>query len=167
MNDSTLGSIIDEWGGVIQTGPFGSQLHQHDYADEGVPVVMPKDIRDGRIDENGIARIPENKANQLSRHFLKTGSVVFPRRGEIGKCAYIREEQAGFLCGTGCIKIEPPEEILRSKFLYYYLGLRQCIEWLERNAIGTTMLNLNTKILAGLKVPLMSLKKRNYTGSPR
>lgn len=161
MSASTLSAIIEEWGGLIQTGPFGSQLHQHDYTEEGIPVVMPKDIRNGRVDENGIARIPESKARQLSRHFLKAGSVVFPRRGEISKCAYINDEQAGFLCGTGCIKIEPPEEKLRSKFLYYYLGLRQSVEWLERNAVGTTMLNLNTKILGGLKVPLLTPRKQD------
>ena len=28
----------------IQTGPFGSQLHQSDYAKEGTPVIMPKDL---------------------------------------------------------------------------------------------------------------------------
>jgi len=134
----TLGEIIQEHGGLIQTGPFGSQLHQYDYTKEGIPVVMPKDIRDGRICEVGVARVPEAKASQLSRHYLKAGSVVFPRRGEISKCAYIDEEQEGFLCGTGCIKIEPPEEILRSKFLYYHLGLRHSIDWLERNAVGTT-----------------------------
>ena len=155
MSAPTLSEIVNKWGGLIQTGPFGSQLHQHDYSEQGTPVVMPKDICNGRVDESGIARIPESKASQLSRHFLKTGSVVFPRRGEISKCAYIREEQAGFLCGTGCIKIEPPEEKLRSKFLFYYLGLRQSVEWLERNAVGTTMLNLNTKILGGLKVPIL------------
>ena len=161
MSTPTLSEIVQAWGGLIQTGPFGSQLHQHDYAEQGVPVVMPKDIRNGRVDESGIARIPEGKANQLSRHFLKAGSVVFPRRGEISKCAYIDEDQAGFLCGTGCIKIEPPEEKLRSKFLFYYLGLRQSVEWLERNAVGTTMLNLNTKILGGLRVPLLPLKKQD------
>ena len=155
MRASTLGEVIDKWGGVIQTGPFGSQLHQHEYSEEGIPVVMPKDIRDGRVDESGIARVADSKARQLSRHFLKPNSIVFPRRGEISKCAYIGEEQAGFLCGTGCLKIEPPEEQLRSKFLFYFLGLRQSVEWLERNAVGTTMLNLNTKILAGLKVPLL------------
>ena len=161
MSTSTLSEIVEAWGGLIQTGPFGSQLHQHDYSEQGIPVVMPKDIRNGRVDESGIARIPEDKASQLSRHFLKAGSVVFPRRGEISKCAYINEEQAGFLCGTGCIKIEPPEEKLRSKFLFYFLGLRQSVEWLERNAVGTTMLNLNTKILGGLKVPLLAPKKQD------
>jgi type I restriction enzyme, S subunit len=161
MSTSTLSEIVKAWGGLIQTGPFGSQLHQHDYSEQGVPVVMPKDIRNGRVDESGIARIPEGKARQLSRHSLKAGSVVFPRRGEISKCAYINEEQAGFLCGTGCIKIEPPEEKLRSKFLFYFLGLRQSVEWLERNAVGTTMLNLNTKILGGLNIPLLAPKKQD------
>ena len=28
----------------IQTGPFGSQLHQSDYSEKGTPVVMPKDL---------------------------------------------------------------------------------------------------------------------------
>jgi len=161
MSTSTLGEIVNAWGGLIQTGPFGSQLHQHDYSEKGIPVVMPKDIRNGRVDESSIARIPEEKASQLSRHFLKAGSIVFPRRGEISKCAYIDEEQAGFICGTGCITIEPPEEKLRSKFLFYFLGLRQSVEWLERNAVGTTMLNLNTKILSGLKVPLLAPKKQD------
>lgn len=161
MSTSTLSEIIKEWGGLIQTGPFGTQLHQHEYSERGIPVVMPKDICNGRIEESGIARIPESKAGQLSRHSLKAGSVVFPRRGEISKCAYITEEQAGFLCRTGCIKIEPPEERLRSKFLFYFLGLRQSVEWLERNAVGTTMLNLNTKILGGLKVPLLPPREQD------
>lgn len=161
MKTATLSEIVETWGGLIQTGPFGSQLHQHEYSEEGIPVVMPKDIRNGRVDESSIARVPETKANQLSRHFLKAGSVVFPRRGEIGKCAYVSEDQAGFLCGTGCIKIEPPEEKLRSKFLFYFLNLRQSVEWLERNAIGTTMLNLNTKILGNLQIPLLEPKKQD------
>ena len=161
----TLGEIVEKYGGLIQTGPFGSQLHQSDYSEEGIPVIMPKNIRDGRVDESGIARIPEIKARSLSRHFLKSGSIVFPRRGEIGKCAYIDTDQEGFLCGTGCIKIEPPENALRSKFLYYYLGLRQVVEWLERHAVGTTMLNLSTKILGGLRIPLLPPKTQDSIAS--
>ncbi|OPY86289.1 MAG: EcoKI restriction-modification system protein HsdS [Syntrophus sp. PtaU1.Bin208] len=161
MRFTALGAIVKEYGGIIQTGPFGSQLHQNDYTEHGIPVVMPKDIRGGRVDESCVARIPETKAQALSRHLLKVGSIVFPRRGEINKCAYIGEDQIGYLCGTGCLKIETPETILRSKFLYYYLGIGQVVKWLERNAVGTTMLNLNTKILGGISVPLLSLNTQD------
>ena len=47
--DTTLGQVCDEVEGVIQTGPFGSQLHESDYLPTGIPVVMPKDIIEGRI----------------------------------------------------------------------------------------------------------------------
>lgn len=154
----TLASIIAEHGGAIQTGPFGSQLHQSDYASEGIPFVMPKDIVDGRVNEATVARVPEEKARQLSRHFLKAGDIVFPRRGDIGKCALIRVEQEGFLCGSGCLKIQVPPEVYVPRFLYYYLGLRHTVEWLERNAVGTTMLNLSEKIVGGLPLPIIALR---------
>lgn len=158
----SLAEIISEHGGLIQTGPFGSQLHQHEYAEFGVPVVMPKDIVAGGIDEGTVARVTDQKADQLSRHALKVGDIVFPRRGEISKCALISEAQAGFLCGTGCLKIELPQSMMLPKFVRYYLGLPHIVEWLERNAVGTTMLNLNTRILGGVRVPIISLAEQRY-----
>lgn len=154
---SELGEIIDQHGGLIQTGPFGSQLKQSEYAETGIPVVMPKDISSGRIDTSSIARVPEEKAESLARHSLKIGSIIFPRRGDIGKCAIIKDDNEGFLCGTGCIKIELPADRLDSVFLYYYLTQPVVTGWLERNAIGSTMLNLNTKIIARLPIPDLEL----------
>ena len=58
----TLGELVKSYGGKIQTGPFGSQLHQHDYKQEGIPVIMPKDIINDRIDTESIARIGEDDA---------------------------------------------------------------------------------------------------------
>ncbi|MBL8207519.1 MAG: hypothetical protein JNM09_25025, partial [Blastocatellia bacterium] len=40
---TTIGDVCDRFGGGVQTGPFGSQLHASDYSDEGTPVVMPQD----------------------------------------------------------------------------------------------------------------------------
>ena len=61
---------------AIQTGPFGSQLHQSDYSDMGVPVVMPKDIRNGRIDETAIARVEDHHVDRLSRHKISEGDIL-------------------------------------------------------------------------------------------
>ncbi len=160
MTDCTLRGICSRDGGLIQTGPFGSQLHQSDYTETGVPVVMPKDIVHGRVATEGIACISERKANELSRHFLRAGSIAMPRRGDIGKRAFINQEQAGFLCGTGCIQIVVPIEVMKPRYLYYFLGQRHVVEWLERNAIGTTMLNLNTKIIGGVQIPSVSIESQ-------
>ena len=55
----TLGEICDEGGGEVRTGPFGSQLHESDYSPSGIPVVMPKDIIEGKISELSIARVSD------------------------------------------------------------------------------------------------------------
>ncbi|MGD9663578.1 MAG: restriction endonuclease subunit S, partial [Porticoccaceae bacterium] len=103
--DSTLGEICDVGGGEIKTGPFGSQLHQSDYEEVGTPVVMPKDIIEGRIEEAGIARVGASHVERLTQHKLKLGDIVYGRRGDIGRQALVRHENIGWLCGTGCLKI--------------------------------------------------------------
>jgi type I restriction enzyme S subunit len=117
---STLRELAARDEGLIQTGPFGSQLHQSDYQSEGIPVIMPKDITDGRLSMETVARVSEESANRLSRHRLKLRSIVVPRRGEITKRVLIRAEQEGWLCGTGCVKIELRGKHLLPEFLYYF-----------------------------------------------
>ena len=145
--DSTLGETVSNDRGLIQTGPFGSQLHQSDYVDEGTPVIMPTDILDGRVTVDRIARVSEETATRLSRHKLKPRTIVLPRRGEITKRAFIREDQEGWLCGSGCLKIEVQETDLVPEFLYYHMALHEVVQWLEQHAVGSTMLNLSAGIV--------------------
>ena len=91
----TLGAICDEVGGIIRTGPFGSQLHQSDYQDEGLPVIMPKNIADSKVSVEGIARIGDEDVERLSQHRLQKDDIVYGRRGDIGRRALITEREAG------------------------------------------------------------------------
>ena len=144
--------MIVEPVGLIQTGPFGSQLHQSDYVSDGIPVIMPKDIDDGRIGTETVARVSEETAMRLCRHRLRPRSIVLPRRGEITKRAWIGNDQAGWLCGTGCLQIVVEGTDLVPEFLYYYMEQDHVVRWLEQHAVGTTMLNLSASIVAGLPV---------------
>ena len=153
----TLGQICDEVGGIIRTGPFGSQLHQSDYQDEGLPVVMPKDIVDGRVSVEGIARIGDEDVERLSQHRLKKGDIVYGRRGDIGRRALITQREAGWLCGTGCLRISLGDSVLDPTFLYYYLGEAKVIGWIYNQAIGATMPNLNTSIIRSIPITYPSL----------
>jgi type I restriction enzyme S subunit len=148
----TLGEICDEVGGVIQTGPFGSQLHESDYVGDGVPVVMPKNILDGKIDRSDIAFISEEEAARLQRHRMSIGDIVYGRRGDIGRRGLIGTRENGWLCGTGCLRVSLGNTIIDPKYLYYYLGQPLVVAWIANQAVGATMPNLNTGILRSVKV---------------
>jgi type I restriction enzyme S subunit len=160
-NVSTLGELAARDGGLIQTGPFGSQLHQAEYETEGVPVVMPTDITDGCISGESVARVSEQTANRLHRHKLKPLSIVLPRRGEITKRAFIREGQEGWLCGTGCLKIEVSGKHLAPEYLYYFMEQGHVSQWLIQHAVGTTMLNLSARIVAALPIRYPTIEVQN------
>lgn len=148
---------LGEISSAIQTGPFGSQLHQSDYSDIGVPVVMPKDIINGCIDESTIARVENHHVERLSRHKISEGDILYARRGDVGKCAYTVFEQQGWLCGTGCLRVTIDKEKALPKFVFFQLQKRETIGWVEKHAIGATMLNLNTSILSDVPIVLPSL----------
>jgi type I restriction enzyme S subunit len=147
-----LGEICDAVGGIIKTGPFGAQLHESDYTDEGIPVVMPKDIIEGRVRVAGIARIGLQDVERLSQHKLEPGDIVYGRRGDIGRQALIGRREAGWLCGTGCLRISLGDKIVDPTFLHYYLRDPRVIRDISNQAVGATMPNLNTKILRGIEV---------------
>jgi type I restriction enzyme S subunit len=163
--DSTLGELAKRDGGLIQTGPFGSQLHQADYHAEGIPVIMPKDIADGRVMVDSVARISEEMATRLGRHRLAPKTIVLPRRGEITKRAFIRDEQEGWLCGTGCLKIELSGIHLAPEYLYYFMEQEHVVQWLLQHAVGTTMLNLSAGIVSKLPVRFPSIETQREIAS--
>ncbi len=142
----------------LQTGPFGSQLHASEYIEDGVPVVMPKDIEGTRISCDDIARIPLSKANELRKHHLEDGDIIFGRRGDIGRCALV-EKGPLMLCGTGCLRARPDDRLF-SAFLIEYLQTWTAQYFLETNAVGQTMLNLNTKILGSLPIAVPPKKEQ-------
>jgi len=159
--DSLYGKIPSHWGEStlaevlggenLQTGPFGSQLHAHEYTREGIPVIMPQDMRNCAVITDKIARIPLERTTSLQKHKVEVGDILFSRRGDIGRHALISDNEKGWICGTGCLRARPRGR-MNPMFLSELLGHRFALEWLNANAVGQTMLNLNTSILGQLPV---------------
>ena len=158
FKDSPIGPIPSNWGvktlgevcdGALQTGPFGSQLHAHEYQEEGVPVLMPKDLKNCRANLETAAKVSQTRAEQLDRHRLNRGDLLFSRRGDVARFALIDEKSEGALCGTGCLKAIPGRAHSPA-YLAHLLQLDVVRAWLEQNAVGQTMPNMNTAILAAL-----------------
>ncbi|WP_257293612.1 restriction endonuclease subunit S [Endozoicomonas sp. YOMI1] len=140
-------------GGYLQTGPFGSQLHAHEYQDEGIPVIMPQDINDGLIDTYEIARITEARASTLAKHRVQPGDIIIARRGELSRAAAITEQETSWLCGTGCFLLR----LKKSELNHYFVASAYRHDIVQRQiaglAVGSTMPSLNNEVMNKLVFP--------------
>ena len=139
---------------LIQTGPFGSQLHASDYIDDGVPIVNPSHIEDGRVRPSAKHSIRFEKASELGRHRLSEGDVIAARRGELGRCAVVDTDAVGYICGTGSLLIRLDENALIPAYFQMLFSSYANRERLAQISEGSTMDNLNAGIVARLPMCL-------------
>lgn len=155
-----LGDILQSCGGHLQTGPFGSQLHAYEYSADGIPVVMPQNIENGQVLIDSIARIPEMRAAQMTRHRLREGDIIIARRGELERAAAIRYDQIGWVCGTGCFIIRLGSSKINPQFLSFAYRYDMVQRQVVAKAVGTTMLSLNNAVMESLFFPYMKVEEQ-------
>ena len=136
----------------IRIGPFGAQLHAYDYVKTGdVPVIMPQDMIDGSISTAKIQRISCVKASELTVHMVEEGDILLPRRGELDRRALVSKSEAGWLCGTGSVRVRVSPGV-SVEAVFRAISSPSTVAWLKAKATGTTMPNLNAGIVA--KIPV-------------
>lgn len=135
----------------FRTGPFGSALHKSDYVVDGVPIINPMHIIDGKLAPTPSMTVTESAAKRLGEFRLRPGEVVIGRRGDMGRCAVVDDKHAGWLCGTGSMIVRPGPR-MDPGFLQLVLSSPVVIAAIEAASVGSTMVNLNQGTLAGLAI---------------
>jgi type I restriction enzyme, S subunit len=152
---TTLGKAT----GGIFTGPFGSLLHKSDYVSNGIPLVNPAHITDVGIEPDLLKTVSKETATRLKSYIMRTGDIVIGRRGEMGRCALVTENENGWVCGTGSFYIKP-SNLCDTRYLVRFLRSDGCKARLESIAGGTVMPNLSNTALSNLPIDLPSPKKQ-------
>lgn len=135
----------------VSTGPFGSLIHQSDYVNDGVPLVNPSHMIDGRIVADHSVSLSIEMAENLDSYRLTAGDMVMARRGEVGRVALVTEAEEGWLCGTGSFLLRFTPEVSR-EYVWTLFRCNSVRTYLAGAAVGMTMVNLNHGIL--LKMPI-------------
>lgn len=143
-------TTLGEAGIEVKTGPFGSALHKEEYVSGGIPVINPMHIRDGSIYPTAEMTITKDKFKELKAWKLEVGDVVIGRRGEMGRAAEITSYDADLLCGTGSMIIRSNTGLISSAYLCLVLRSPNSVAYFESNSVGSTMVNLNQKIIKNL-----------------
>ncbi len=136
----------------IQTGPFGSQLHQRDYVPVGTPIITVEHLGQNRITTQDLPYVSDCDRVRLSRYALQEGDIVFSRVGSVDRRALVRKEEEGWLFSGRCLRVRPDSRKIDSGYLSYFFGLATFQEYVRSIAVGATMPSLNTKILSDVPI---------------
>lgn len=131
----------------VQTGPFGSQLHNEDYKESGTPIVTVEHLGNKKFTRQNLPRVSQEDCVRLAKYSMKTGDIIFSRVGAVDRCSLVSQEESGWLFSSRCLCVRANDEI-DSEWLYYYF----CLDTTKLNvrsiAVGATMPSINTKILS-------------------
>lgn len=144
----------------IGTGPFGTQVKENDYVEDGIPLINPSHIINGHIRPNVRVGVSTTKAAELSRFNMDEGDIVVARRGEFGRCAVVQNADLPVLCGTGSLWVKLNNKIALPEFVQIALSSTETIRALEQSSVGTTMNNLNERILGEISLPCPPLQEQ-------
>ena len=143
----------------IQTGPFGSQLHAEDYIEDGIPLINPAHMINGVLVPDTQITVDQVTQERLSRHKLAVGDIIFARRGELGRCAIVRDENVGWLCGTGSLKAKLNDNLIPD-YAYLLITSDGLVAELSLESKGSTMDNLNTETLGKVRTPVPPIEEQ-------
>lgn len=146
---------------VVQTGPFGAQLHAEDYVEQGVPLILIRNVKNNFIDDTNIPKVSHDDAVRLAMYRLNIGDVVFSRVGSIGRLALITEREQGWLISGQMLRLRINRDNLNRKYLMYALGSEPILQAVALESVGSTRESINTEILRNLEFPLPPISEQN------
>ncbi len=149
-----LGDIAD-----IQTGPFGSQLHNKDYADEGSPIVTVEHLGNRHFTTQNLPLVSDTDKARLSKYILSEGDIVFSRVGSVDRCSYVSDKEVGWLFSGRCLRVRCNREVY-PLYIYYYFCLESVKQYIRNVAVGATMPSINTQIMSEIPILLPSLEEQ-------
>ncbi|WP_431965675.1 N-6 DNA methylase [Actinacidiphila sp. bgisy160] len=152
-----LGDLVS-----IMAGPSYSRVPAEVRSAAGeLPVVMPKHLREGRIDDRDVEKVTADVARALARFRLSPGDILCVRSGAQMPPAMVEKAQDGWLFSTNLLRLRALEPdggpLVLPGYLLAYLSLPETVHWLKEYARGTAVPSLSAATLALLPVPLPPL----------
>lgn len=139
----------------LKTGPFGTQLKASDYTEEGTPVINVRNIGFGGIKPDQLEFISHSTRDRLSSHVLRSGDIVFGRKGAVERHVFIRNEQDGWFQGSDCLRLRFTSARIEPLFASYYFLTKEHQRWMMNQCShGATMASLNQAILERIELPI-------------
>lgn len=152
VSQDWVDSTIEHYASV-QTGPFGSQLHNEDYVDAGTPIITVEHMDGKYIAHRNLPLVSEDDVARLNKYDLRTGDIVFSRVGSVDRAVMVTSHENGWLFSGRCLRVRPYNASTGCYFLWWFNQpvIKQLV---VSSAVGATMPSINTSILSQVRLLL-------------
>lgn len=137
--------------GIVQAGP---------HVDSGVPYIRTGDIKNDRIQADGLLRTSPEIAARFSRSEVRAGDLVMSIRATVGTVALVPPSLDGANLTQGTARIAPGRHVTR-EFLFEHIRAPGMQRWLQQRIKGATFkeITLGTLRTAPIMIPPYSLQQ--------
>ncbi len=150
----------------IQAGPSNNIIKKIQYADNGVPIIAPTQLRYRRITDEHTRSVLPAVAAGMRKFQLRERDILCVRTGSLGPCAIADRSNEGMLFSTSLLRLRvlDPSSV-DALYLLAFLSLPSTRTWIENKAAGTTIPSISSANLGKLLVPLPSLDEQRRIGA--
>lgn len=139
-------------------GPFGSDLKNNEYQDEGIPLIQLNNISIGKHVLQNIKFITEEKMQQLSRHIAKPSDIVIAKMADpVARATVVNDKFEKYVIVADCVKLTLDTSIADLNYVVYAINSKEVNSSAVLVSTGTTRIRINLAELKNLKIPFPPL----------
>ena len=144
--------LVDQVSDSIVDGPFGSDMKNEEYVDEGVPVIQLGAIKENGMDFSKMHFITDSKADILRRHNAFPFNLAIAKMMPAGRCCEIPDKFERYVVSADVIRASVSNTVLRH-FLNYAFNTYIKV-WANAETSGSTRARINIEKLKKFKFAL-------------
>ena len=137
--------------GVIKLG---------DHDPKGTPCLRTSNVRELRIDIDGMKLISDTLSHEYRRTILEGGEVLVNVRGTLGGVATVPAQMAGWNISREVAMVPVDHKRADPDYVSYFISTKKAQSWLTGVVKGAAYKGINLIDLRKLEIPLPSLKEQ-------
>lgn len=163
-NNIKIKSLKDATSNIVD-GPFGSAILSDDYANEGVPFLRVKNVKDCMINYSDLVFITEQANQKIKRSECRPGDVVFTKTGWLGLSSVVPNDYSKYNIRGDLARIKINHNELDSHYLVAYLNSKIGQKVVYSYRTGSTRARIILSNLRKVPVPIPSIEVQKYIGN--
>jgi restriction endonuclease S subunit len=140
--------------------PIRNGFDYREFVEQGTPYVRVGDVRDGRMYLDSAVKVPVTQADVQKNVHLKTGDVLFTRKGTFGNAAVVRKGQEHVIISSEIMLLRLQKNLdfaVLPDYLALFLNSKLGYMQVERRVHGVAYYSISQPDLAKVQIVLVPL----------